>query len=149
MTTSRIAAGIANALPLLFGFTLLAALGVGAPSLAAQQSHLVGKWSGVDRGTTLTVEFRPNGQYSQTAQSGTLIARQAGPYKIVTPNKLVFLQAKTQQHTAAVGAPGGHPSLQRADIPLGARSSFVFKGATRITMTDETTHRSIILVRQP
>ena len=142
MTTSHIAAGIANVRSRLFSLALLTALALGVPSLSAQQPRLVGTWSGVDHGANLTLVMRPNGRYSRTAKSGTSTAQQSGGYTLAAQNRIVFAAAHTPSEAlqASQAAPG-------PPMPLASRSSVVFQGPNRIVVTDETTHRSVTMVR--
>jgi len=151
MTTSRIIGGAAIGLPRLFSFLLLAVLALGAVTLPAQQSNLIGYWSGVDRGATFVLEIRPNGQYFEHAQSGSLVTSQSGQIRLRGTNRIVLSAAHsapiTQQMNRATPAAGGYSATQRIAIPLGAANTIVFTGPNRIIFTDERTHRSITMTR--
>ncbi len=131
---------------------LPAALALGA--LAAQaQNSLVGQWRGVFRGITITIVIQPNGQYSQLAQSGTLMTQQSGPYKLVAPNTIIFSVTnwapKTQQIYHPTGTVGGYYTTQPTAKPPGATDAYVFNGPNTMTLTDQMTHGSITMTRVP
>ena len=153
MTNSRITEGAANGLPRLFSFLLLAALGLGAVSSYAQQPSLAGHWRGVDRGATVTIEIRPNGQYSQIAQSGTLRTIQSGQFRFLGSDRALSSAAnppaRTPQINHATQAVGGYSATQRTETPLGATNTIVFAGPNRVVFTNERTHHSIALTRVP
>src|SRR5580704_15352379 len=53
-------------------------------------NSFVGTWRGVFQRITFTIVIKPNGQYTQTAQSGSLMTQQSGPYRLVAPNTIIF-----------------------------------------------------------
>jgi hypothetical protein len=149
MNPSRITARIAEGLLRLSSLVLLAALALGVPTLSAQQPTLVGTWRGVDRGATVTLMIHPNGQYHQLSQSGTTLIRQAGPYRLVSSNRILFSPTNSGSQTPRSNvAVGGASTVQRAGT-LGARNTINFKNPNRIVVTDEVTHHSVTLVRVP
>lgn len=63
---------------------------LGSYAAPAQQSTLMGQWRGTYQGITITIVMKPNGQYTQTTQKGTLMTMQWGAYKLVSPNTIIF-----------------------------------------------------------
>jgi hypothetical protein len=132
---------------------LPAVLVLGATAAAAQQNSLVGQWRGVYNGITLTIVIQPNGLYTQTAQSGTLMTQQSGPYKLVAPNTIIFSVTnwapRTQQIYHPTGTVGGYYTNEPTAKPPGATDSYVFNGQNTVTLTDQMMHGSITLTRVP
>jgi hypothetical protein len=124
---------------------------IGQPS--NNSNSLVGQWRGVYQGITITIVIQPNGQYTQTAQSGAGMTEQSGPYKLVAPNTIIFSvtnwQPKTQQIYHPTGTVGGYYTTQRTAKPPGATDSYVFKGANTVILTDQVMHGSITMNRVP
>jgi len=153
MTSSRIAGSAANGLPKLFSFLLLAALPLGAATPhPPQQRSVVGQWRGVDRGATVTMVIHPNGQYVQHAQSGTLVTRESGQFKLVGSNRIAFSAANSLARTPQIGhatEAGSYSATQRTGMPLGPANTIVFTSPRRIVFTNETTHHSITMTRVP
>ena len=86
---------------------------LGAIASPAQQGSLVGQWHGViGNGIDLTLVIEPNGQYSQLAKAGKLMAWQSGPYKLMAPNIVIFSVTDWQPRTVplyhATGSTGGY-----------------------------------------
>ncbi len=136
------------------GRLVLPAIAVlGATAAAAQQNNFVGQWRGVYQGITLTLVIQANGQYTQTAQSGTLMTEQSGPYTLAAPNTIIFSvtdwQPRTQQIYHATGTAGGYYVTQPTAKPSGATDSYVFNGPNTVTLTDQVMHGSITLNRVP
>jgi hypothetical protein len=147
------------------------------PSATSASSGFVGQWRGTSEGITFTIVFEPNGQYSQLAQSGTLMTQQSGPYTLVPPNTLIFSvtdwEPKTQQiyHPDPTGgqnkrgqqgpngngqnpnhpdngpSTGGYYTPQNVPKPPGGTFTYVFNGPNTFTMTDQNFHGSITLTR--
>jgi hypothetical protein len=132
---------------------LTAVLVLGATAAAAQQSNFVGQWRGVYQRITFTIVIQPNGQYTQTTQSGTLMTQQSGPYKLVAPNTIIFSVTnwapRTQKIYHATGTTGGYYTTQVVAKPPGATDSYVFNGQNTVTLTDQVMHGSITLNRVP
>ena len=143
------------------GFVLPAVLALGAVTAAAQQlggaigsqqqPSFVGQWRGVYSGITITITIQPNGQYTQTAQSGTIMTEQSGPYKLFAPNTIVFSVTSWAPKTMPVyhptGTVGGYYTQQPMAKPSGATDTYVFKGADTVVLTDQMTHGSITMTR--
>jgi hypothetical protein len=165
MKKSFLTSGIADKFLRMCRLVLPAILVLGATAATAQLSggaigqplnnsnSLVGQWRGVYQGITFTIVIQPNGQYTQTAQSGTLMTQQSGPYKLAAPNTIIFSvtnwQPKTQQIYHPTGTVGGYYTTQRTGKPPGATDSYVFKGANTVILTDQVMHGSITLTRVP
>jgi hypothetical protein len=149
---------------------LSAILVLGAPAAAAQFSggaigqptsnsnSFVGTWRGVYQSITFTIVIQPNGHYMQTAQSGSLMTQQSGPYRLVAPNTIIFSVtswAPTSQkiyhpyRPSKDGTPAtnGYYTNQKVAKPPGATDSYVFKGANTFILTDQMTHGSITMTR--
>jgi hypothetical protein len=107
----------------------------------------------VFKGITLTIVIQPNGQYSQLAQSGTLMTQQSGPYRLVAPNTIIFSVTnwapQTQQIYHPTGTGGGYYTTQPVAKPSGATDTVVFNGPNTITLTDQMTHGSMTMTRVP
>ena len=165
MKKSFLTSGMADKFLRMCRLVLPAVLVLGATAAAAQFSggaigqplnnsnSLVGQWRGVYQGITFTIVIQPNGQYTQTAQSGTLMTQQSGPYKLVAPNTIIFAVTnwapRTQQIYHATGTVGGYYTTQVVAKPPGATDSYVFNGPNTITLTDQVMHGSITLTRVP
>jgi hypothetical protein len=134
-------------------FVLAAILALGSVAASAQQNSLVGKWRGVYRGITLTIAIQPNGQYTQTAVSGTVQTMQSGPFKMVSPNTIVFSVTewapKTMQVYHPTGTVGGYYTAEPASKPPGATDKYVFNGPNSMTLTDLMNRGSIPMTRVP
>jgi hypothetical protein len=150
---SRLHAGIKAAILRHCKFVLPAILALGSLALSAQQNSLAGKWRGVYRGITLTIVIQPNGQYTQTAVSGTVQTMQSGPYKLVAPNTIIFSvtewEPKTMQVYHPTGTAGGYYSTEQASKPPGATDKYVFNGPNSMTLTDLMNRGSIPMTRVP
>jgi hypothetical protein len=150
---SRIPAGIGATVLSRFRFILPVILALGAVVTPAQQNSLAGQWRGANQGITITIVIQPNGQYSQLAQSGTMMTQQSGPYKLVAPNTIEFSVTnwapKTQQIYHATGTVGGYYTTQVVTKPPGATDTYVFNGPNTMTLTDQMTHGSITMTRVP
>ena len=154
MTNLRITRDPAIGLQRLVSFLLPAALALGAATLPAQQGSLAGHWRGVDGGTTFTIVIQPNGQYIQHAQSGTLMTRQSGQFRLLDAIRIALPATNSPARTPQIGratptTAGGYSANQHAGVPLGATNSIVFTGPNKIVFTDEKTHHSITLTRVP
>ena len=151
MKRSRTTSDTARGLPRLCRFVLPVTLALSAVAAPAQQNSLVGQWRGVFKGITLTIVIQPNGQYSQLAQSGTLMTQQSGPYRLVAPNTIIFSVTnwapKTQQIYHPTGTVGGYYTTEVVAKPSGATDTVVFNGPNTITLTDQMTHGSITMTR--
>jgi hypothetical protein len=117
----------------------------------AQGNMLVGQWRGTFQSITLTIVIQPNGQYIQTAQKGTMMTQQSGPYKLVAPDTIIFSVSewapKTQQIYHPTGTVGGYYTPQNTPKPPGATDTYVFSGPNTVVLTDQTTHGAIKMVR--
>ena len=127
---------------------------IGQPQNSGQsQNSLVGQWRGVYQRITITIVIQPNGQYTQTAQSGTVMTLQSGPYRLVAPNTIIFSvtnwQPKTMPVYHATGTTGGYYTQQPTTKPPGATDTYVFNGANTLILTDQVIHGSITLARVP
>jgi hypothetical protein len=128
-------------------------LALSAVAVPAQENSLVGQWRGVIGTITLTIVIQPNGQYSQLAQSGTLMTQQSGPYRLVAPNTIIFSVTnwapKTQQIYHPTGTVGGYYTTEIVAKPPGATDTYVFNGPNTIILTDQMMHGSITMTRVP
>jgi len=153
MRKSLLTSGAADRFLRMCRLVLPAVLVLGATAAAAQQNNLVGQWRGVYNGITLTIVIQPNGLYTQTAQSGTLMTQQSGPYKLVAPNTIIFSVTnwapRTQQIYHPTGTVGGYYTNEPTAKPPGATDSYVFNGQNTVTLTDQMMHGSITLTRVP
>lgn len=153
MMESRMYAATKAAILRHCAIVLPAILALSTAAVPAQQSSLVGQWRGVFRGITLTIVIQPNGQYSQLAQSGTMMTQQSGPYKLVSPNTIIFSVTnwapRTQQIYHPTGTVGGYYTTELTAQPPGATDTYVFNGPNTITLTDQMTHGSITMTRVP
>lgn len=153
MKRSRITSCTASELPQLCKFVLPAMLALSAVAVPAQENSLVGQWRGVIGTITLTIVIQPNGQYSQLAQSGTLMTQQSGPYRLVAPNTIIFSVTnwapKTQQIYHPTGTVGGYYTTEIVAKPPGATDTYVFNGPNTIILTDQMMHGSITMTRVP
>jgi len=153
MRKSLLTSGAADRFLRMCRLVLPAVLVLGATAAAAQQNSLVGQWRGVYNGITLTIVIQPNGLYTQTAQSGTLMTQQSGPYKLVAPNTIIFSVTnwapRTQQIYHPTGTVGGYYTNEPTAKPPGATDSYVFNGQNTVTLTDQMMHGSITLTRVP
>jgi hypothetical protein len=135
----------------LFPFVLPAILALGALAASAQQNSLVGQWRGASNGITLTVVIQPNGQYSQVAQSSTLMTQQSGPYKLIAPNTVIFSVTDWAPKTMPVyhptGTQGGYYTNEPMAKPPDVNDSYVFNGPNTLTLTDQIYHVSITMTR--
>lgn len=134
-------------------FVLPAVLALGVAAASAQQPSFVGQWRGVYSGITITIVIQANGQYSQLAQSGTVMTQQSGPYKLAAPNIIAFSVTnwapKTMPVYHATGTAGGYYTQQPMAKPAGSVDTYVFKGANTVILTDQMTHGSIAMTRVP
>ncbi len=161
MRMSLFASGRAGSMlrPCMFVLSALFALGaVAAPAQQisgaigqAQQTSLVGQWRGVYSGITMTITIQPNGQYTQTAQSGTLMTEQSGPYNLVAPNTIIFSVTnwapKTMPVYHATGTSGGYYTQQPTTKPPGGTDAYVFNGPNTVILTDQIMHGSVTMTR--
>jgi hypothetical protein len=140
-------------LPAVLAFSAVAASAqqLGGAIGSQQQPSFVGQWRGVYSGITITITIQPNGQYTQTAQSRTLMTEQSGPYKLFAPNTIAFSVTnwapKTMPVYHATGTVGGYYTQQPLVKPPGAVDTYVFKGANTVVLTDQMTHGSITMTR--
>lgn len=170
MKQSLIPSGIAETLLRPCRFVLPAILILGAAAANAQiggpvgqlpgnrgantnSNSLVGQWRGVYRGITLTMVIQPNGQYTQTAQSGSVMTLQSGTYKLIPPNTIGFVVIDWQPKTMSVyhptGTVGGYYTQEPLAKPPGSVDTYVFKGANTVVFTDQMMHGSITFTRVP
>jgi hypothetical protein len=130
---------------------LPAVLVLAATAAAAQQNIFVGTWRGVSSGITLTVVIEANGQYSQIAQSRTLMTQQSGPWKLVASDTIVFSVTDWQPKTMPVyhptGTVGGYYTQEPMAKPPAVMDSYVFNGPNTVTLTDQVMHVSITMTR--
>ena len=135
------------------GFIIAAAAALSTAALNAQQNSLVGQWRGVFRGITITIVIQPDGQYSQVAQSGTLMTQQSGPYRLAAPNTIIFSviewEPKTMPVYHPIGTTGGYYTYEVTAKPPDAMDTYVFKNPNTFILTDQMTHGSIIMTRLP
>jgi hypothetical protein len=156
--------GVAEKLLRMCRLALPAVLALGAVAASAQQGGavgnmqpqqpgLAGQWRGVFSGITITITIQPNGQYVQTAQKGTMMTEQAGPYKLFAPNTIVFSVTswapKTQQIYHALPNGGGYYTTEVVAKPAGASDTYVFNGPNTLILTDQMVHGSITMTRVP
>jgi hypothetical protein len=148
---SHIRAGLSAAILRRCQFVLLAILTLTSAVGCAQQNNLVGKWRGVSNGISLTIVIQPNGQYSQLVASGTVQTMQAGPYKLVSPNTIVFSVTDWAPKTARVyhpiGTTSGYYTADPVPTPAGGTDTYVFNGPNSMTLTDQMTHGSLTMTR--
>jgi len=172
MKKSFLTSGIADKFLRMYRLVLPAVLVLGPTVAAAQLSggaigqplnnsnSLAGQWRGVYQRITITIVIQPNGQYTQTTQSGTLMTQQSGPYKLVDPNTIIFSVTNWAPRTQKIyhpyppardGTPssGGYYTNQVVAKPPGATDSYVFNGQNTVTLTDQVMHGSITLNRVP
>ncbi|MGA9062369.1 MAG: hypothetical protein WB341_11965 [Terracidiphilus sp.] len=120
-------------------------------AVPAQQPSLAGQWRGVYQRITITIVIQANGQYIQTTQSGTMMTQQSGPYRLVSPNAIIFSVTnwapKTQQIYHPTGTVGGYYTTEVVAKPPGATDTYVFNGPNTIILTDQMAHGSITLTR--
>jgi len=132
---------------------LPAVLVLGATVAAAQQDDFVGQWRGAASGMTITLVVQPNGRFTMTEQSGTLMTQQSGPYKLVAPNTIVFTVADWQPRTMPVyhptGTVGGYYSQEPMAKPPDGLYSYAFNGPNAVVLTDQVMHSSITMNRVP
>lgn len=125
---------------------------VGQP-LNNNRNSLVGQWRGVYNGITITVVIEPTGQYTQTAQSGTLMTMQSGPYRLIAPNTIIFYVTDWQPRTMpvyhATGTVGGYYTQEPLVKPPDATNTYVFKAANTVVFTEPGTRGSITMARVP
>jgi hypothetical protein len=130
---------------------LPAVLALGATAARAQQNPFVGTWRGVSNGITLTVVIEANGQYSQIAQSRTLMTQQSGPWRLVAPNTIIFSVTNWQPKTMPVyhptGTVGGYYTQEPMAKPPDVMDAYVFNGPNSMTLTDQVYHVSITMTR--
>jgi hypothetical protein len=170
MKKSLLTSGRAGKFLRMSKLVLSAILVLGATAAAAQFSggainppptnsnSFVGTWRGVFQSITFTIVIQPNGQYTQTAQSGSLMTQQSGPYRLVAPNTIIFSVTSWAPTTQKIYHPyppskkgmpatNGYYTNQRVAKPPGATDSYVFKGANTFILTDQMTHGSITMNR--
>jgi len=132
---------------------LLAVLALSSVAAIGQGNGLVGQWSGTFQGITLTIVIQANGQYTQTAQKGTMMTQQSGPYKLAAPDTIIFSviewAPKTQQVYHASGTTGGYYTTENTAKPPGGRDTYEFDGPNSVVLTDQVTHGSIRMTRVP
>jgi hypothetical protein len=151
MKKSFLTSGMADKFLRMWRLVLPAVLVLGATAAAAQQSNFVGTWRGVSGGITLTVVIQPNGRFTMTEQSSTLMTQQSGPWKLVAPNTIVFTVADWQPRTMPVyhptGTVGGYYTQEPMAKPPDGLYSYVFNGPNTVTLTDEMMHVPITMMR--
>ncbi|MGA3071018.1 MAG: hypothetical protein ABSD43_12460, partial [Terracidiphilus sp.] len=85
--------------------------------------------------------------------SGTVQTMQSGPYKLVSPNTIVFSVAewapKTMQVYHPTGTVGGYYTSESASKPPGATDKYVFTGPNAMTLTDLMNRGSVPMTRVP
>src|ERR1039458_2988954 len=132
-------------------FVLPAIFALGAVAAGAQQYNLVGQWRGVFQGITMTISIQANGQYSQLGQSRTAQTEQAGPYRLASPNTIIFSVTTWAPTSTSVFVPTspttGKWEQRTLPKPLGASDFYVFNGPNTMTLTDQATHGSITMTR--
>jgi hypothetical protein len=129
---------------------------------AAQQYSFAGTWRGTYQNITFTIVIQPNGQYTQTAQSGSLMTQQSGPYRLVAPNTIIFSVTSWAPATQKIYHPyrpsgdcipattsntAGCYTTERVAQPPGATDSYVFRGANTVVLTDQMMHGVLTLTR--
>ena len=153
MRKSLLTSGAADRFLRMCRLVLPAVLVLGATAAAAQQNSLIGKWRGFYNGITITVVIEPTGQYTQTAQSGTLMTLQSGPYKLIAPNTIIFYVTNWQPRTMPVyhptGTVGGSYTQEPMAKPPDVTNTYVFKAANTVVFTEPATHGSITMTRVP
>ena len=153
MKMSLLTSGMADKFLRKCRLVLPAVLVLGATVAAAQQDDFVGQWRGAASGMTITLVVQPNGRFTMTEQSGTLMTQQSGPYTLAAPNTIIFSvsdwQPKTQQIYHPTGTVGGYYTTEPTAQPPGATDSYVFNGPNTVTFTDQVMHGSITLTRVP
>jgi hypothetical protein len=123
----------------------------GGGATGQPQNSFAGTWRGTYQNITFTIVIQPNGQYTQTAQSGSLMTEQSGPYTLAAPNTIIFSVTnwapKAQKIYHPTGTTGGYYTDQVVAKPPGATDSYVFRNANTLVLTDQMTHGSITLTR--
>ena len=99
-------------LRVIFPAILAGCLIIGYPQAAhAQQASLLGQWRATIQSGTITISFMSNGQYDQTGvtKTGTQ-TMQAGPYKLVAPNSIIFTVTNWSPKSKIMLVPCGIPN---------------------------------------
>jgi hypothetical protein len=162
MKKSLLTSGSADTFLRMRRLILPAILVLGATAAAAQQYSFAGTWRGTYQNITFTIVIQPNGQYTQTAQSGSLMTQQSGPYRLVAPNTIIFSVTSWAPTTQKIYPPyppsgdctpantstgAGCYTTERVAKPSGATDSYVFRGANTVVLTDQMMHGVLTLNR--
>ncbi len=153
MKRSLLTSGAADRIYRMCRLVLPAILVLGATAARAQQNDFVGQWRGIASGMTITLVVQPDGRFTMTEQSGTLMTQQSGPYKLVAPNTIVFTVAEWQPSTMPVyhptGTVGGYYTQEPMAKPPDGLYSYVFNGPNTVVLTDQVMHGTITMNRLP
>jgi hypothetical protein len=117
------------------------------PAPAAPQSSLLGQWRTTVSSGTITIMFMSNGQYDQTGVTTSGVqTMQAGPYKLVAPNSIIFTVTEWSPKTRIVLVPCGIPNNPVCNVqrlvnmpkPPGSQYAYVFNGPNTMTLSNQT-----------
>ena len=125
--------------------SLIAALAlISSVAAAAQPPSLVGAWRGVAQVRGVTVEFdlviQPNGAFTETERTQTLMTMQTGQTHILAPNLVAFVIQDWRPRTMPVyrpnGAIGGYYSQQPTSKPPGGTWRMTWRGPNSVVLQD-------------
>jgi len=121
-----------------------AALALAAGGAHAQVASLVGSWRAFANigGAQVVFELvvQPNGAYSETQRSATLMTMQTGEVRQAGPNLVAFVVEDWRPRTMPVyhptGTVGGYYTQQPTSKPPGGVWRIRFNGRNSVTMQD-------------
>jgi len=118
---------------------LAAALVLGA-STAAQAQSLTGSWQGFAQGIQFNLVVQPDGAYSETQRSGSLMTMQSGVIQAAGAGEIAFVVEDWQPKDLPYG--GGQTTK-----PPGGIWSVQFNGPNSVTMQDVRLHGVVTFTR--
>lgn len=119
-------------------------MGLAATAAHAQGGDLVGSWRALANIGGAPVEFdlvmQPNGAYSETERSGSMMTMQTGEVRQAGPGMIIFVvedwQPRTMPVYHATGTVGGYYTQEPTSKPPGGTWRIQFNGPNSVTMQD-------------
>jgi len=121
---------------------LVTALAASAIAGAVQAQSLVGSWQGFAQGIQFNLVVQPNGAYSETQRSGSLMTMQEGVIQQAGPGQIAFVVENWQpQYQPYTG--------QASTRPPGGVWAVHFNGPNSVTLQDVRLHGVVVFNRVP
>jgi hypothetical protein len=115
---------------------------VATPAAHAQGASLVGTWQGLYQGIGFQLVVQPNGAFSETERSATMMTMQTGVIQTTGPGMITFViqdwQPRTQNIYHPTGTVGGYYTQEPTARPPGGTYRIRFNSPNSVTMQDVT-----------